>query len=98
MNVLGSVLLAVGGFFLFAGTVGLLRLPDFYTRLHATGKTDTLGASLSLLGLACFAGWSLVALKLVAVAVFLLVANPTATHALARAAYLRGIVPWGTRP
>ncbi len=94
MAVLGAILIASGVFFLIAGTIGYLRLPDFFTRMHAIGKSDTLGALLSLLGVACLAGWSLLALKFVIVALFIFLANPTATHAIARAGLLSGLVPW----
>lgn len=94
MTVLAGLLLVAGAVFLIAGTVGFVRLPDFFTRMHAIGKADTLGCLLTLLGAACLAGWSLVALKLVLVAVFIFVANPTATHAVARAGLLSGMKPW----
>jgi multicomponent Na+:H+ antiporter subunit G len=94
MTVLAVVLLVTGFVFLTAGTIGWVRLPDFYTRMHAIGKSDTLGTLLSLLGVACLAGWSLLALKFVAIGVFWFVASPTATHAIARAALLCGVTPW----
>jgi multicomponent Na+:H+ antiporter subunit G len=94
VTALGILFLLLGVLFLTAGTIGLVRLPDFFTRLHAIGKSDTLGAALSLLGVACLAGFSLVALKLAIIALFVFIANPTATHAIARAAALRGIQPW----
>lgn len=94
MTILAALLLVSGVFFLAAGTVGYLRLPDFYTRMHAIGKSDTLGALLALLGVACLAGWSLLALKVALVAVFIFIANPVSTHALARAGLLSGVVPW----
>ena len=92
--VIGSALMISGVFFLLAGTVGFLRLPDFYTRMHAIGKSDTLGALLSVLGVACLLGWSLLALKFFFIALFIFLANPTATHAIARAALLSGVAPW----
>ena len=94
MNLVAAVLLLGGMVFLIAGTIGFLRLPDFFTRMHAIGKADTLGAALVLLGVAVLAGWTLVALKFAAIALFIFIANPTATHALARAAFLRGVRPW----
>jgi multicomponent Na+:H+ antiporter subunit G len=94
MAVLGALLIASGVFFLIAGTIGYLRLPDFFTRMHAIGKSDTLGALLSLVGVGCVAGWSLLGLKFVIVALFIFLANPTATHAIARAGLLSGLVPW----
>ncbi|MBM4330863.1 MAG: monovalent cation/H(+) antiporter subunit G [Deltaproteobacteria bacterium] len=90
-----SVLLIACGIFLFAsGTLGLLRLPDFYCRMHATGKCDTLGALLVLLGLAVYQGFSLISVKLLFIVVFIFLANPTATHAIGRAAFVRRVRPW----
>jgi len=85
--------LAAGLFFVLAGTLGVLRLPDFYTRLHAAGMTDTLGVELILLALIVQSGFSQMSLKLLLVAFFLLVTSPTATHAIAHAAYKAGLKP-----
>jgi multicomponent Na+:H+ antiporter subunit G len=98
MNVLGGVLMASGVFFFLSATVGYIRLPDFFTRMHAIGKSDTLGALLSMLGVACLAGWSLLAIKFVFIAVFIFLANPVATHAIARAGLLAGLTPWTRDP
>ena len=73
------------------GGVGLHRLPDFYSRTHAGGLTDTLGASLILFGLVLQAGPTLISVKLVMIAFLLHLTSPTATHALVKAAYSRGI-------
>jgi multicomponent Na+:H+ antiporter subunit G len=90
-----SGLLVGSGLFLFAsGTLGLLRLPDFYCRMHATGKCDTLGALLTLTGLALYNGFSLVSLKIIFIVIFIFLANPTATHAIGRAALINGVQPW----
>jgi multicomponent Na+:H+ antiporter subunit G len=94
VNLLAAALMISGVFFLLTGTIGYLRLPDFFTRMHAIGKSDTLGALLSMLGVACLAGWTLLALKFVAVALFIFLANPVATHAIARAGLLSGLEPW----
>jgi multicomponent Na+:H+ antiporter subunit G len=91
---LGTLLMAAGAFFLVTGTIGYIRMPDFFTRTHAISKSDTLGALLSLLGVACASGFGLVGVKFVVAALFIFVANPTATHALARAALLSGVKPW----
>jgi multicomponent Na+:H+ antiporter subunit G len=72
-----------------------VRLPDFYTRLHAVSKAETLGVVLTVSALVLAAGPSLLAAKLALVAVFLFLANPTSTHALARAALRTGLRPWG---
>jgi multicomponent Na+:H+ antiporter subunit G len=90
------VLVSLGVFFLVAGAVGLVRFPDFYTRMHAAGKCDTLGSLLVLTGLAVHQGFDLASVKLIIVAVLIFITSPTATHAIARAAY-RNQVPWWTR-
>jgi multicomponent Na+:H+ antiporter subunit G len=82
-----------GGFFCVVGAIGLLRMPDFYTRVHAASVIETLGAGLILLGLMLQAGPTLVAVKLLMVGVLIFFASPTATHALARAAMVRGLKP-----
>lgn len=87
------VCLVAGGFFCVVGAVGLLRMPDFYTRMHAASLIDTLGAGLILIGLVLQAGFTLVAVKLLMVGLLILFTSPTATHALARAAMIRGLRP-----
>jgi multicomponent Na+:H+ antiporter subunit G len=82
-----------GGFFCVVGAVGMLRMPDFYTRMHAASVIETLGAGLILLGLMLQAGFTLVAVKLMIVGLLMFFASPTATHALARAAMARGLKP-----
>ncbi|MDF1562037.1 MAG: monovalent cation/H(+) antiporter subunit G [Deltaproteobacteria bacterium] len=91
---IATLFLGLGLFFLFVGGFGLVRLPDFYMRLHPAGKADTLGAALILTGLAVLAGPTLLALKILLVEGFILLANPTATHALARAACKAGLPMW----
>jgi multicomponent Na+:H+ antiporter subunit G len=85
--------LLAGGFFCIVGGIGLIRMPDFYTRMHATSVTETLGAGLILLGLIIQAGISLIAAKLVMIALLIFLTSPTATHALAKAALIRGLQP-----
>lgn len=87
----GSILM--GLFFVFAGTIGVLRLPDFYTRIHAAGMTDTLGAEMILLGLIIQSGFTQTTLKLLMISFFLLLTSPTATHAVAHAAHRAGLKP-----
>ena len=82
-----------GGVFCVVGAVGMLRMPDLYTRMHAASVIETLGAGLILLGLMLQAGLTLVAVKLLIVGVLIFFASPTATHALARAAMVRGLKP-----
>jgi multicomponent Na+:H+ antiporter subunit G len=93
INVLSWILLLSGGAFGIIGGLGLLRFPDFYTRLHAAGVTDTLCALLIVLGLALQSGFSLLTIKLFLILLFLLFTAPTATHALARAAVIDKIEP-----
>lgn len=87
------MLLLIGGAFCVIGAVGLLRMPDFFTRMHAASIVDTLGAAFILLGLMLQAGPTLVTVKLVAIGVLLFFTSPVATHALARAALARGVEP-----
>ncbi len=91
----------IAGFFIFSGcffivvaSIGIVRLPDFYSRVHPAGKSDTLGQILVLIGLMVYEGLSLVSVKLLFTIIFILIANPTATHALVKAAYLSGLKPW----
>lgn len=93
LNILSGLCLAAGSFFSLVGAIGLLRMPDFYTRMHAASVTDTLGAGLILLGLMLQAGLTLITVKLIMVGLLIFVASPTASHALARAALLRGVTP-----
>jgi len=90
--------LAAGGIFCIVGAVGMLRMPDFYTRMHAASIIETLGAGLILLGLLLQAGFTLVAVKLLFIGVLIFFASPTATHALARAAMVRGLKPLLSEP
>ena len=87
-------LLIAGSAFLLIGSFGLLRLPDFFSRLHAAGISDTLGIVLVVLGLMIQAGLSLIAVKLAFLFIFLFFTSPTATHAIARAALHSGLRPW----
>lgn len=87
------IFLLGGGLFSVIGGAGMLRMPDFYTRMHAASITDTGGMILMLAGLMLQAGLTLVTAKLVFVMIFLLMTSPTATHALARAALEDGIEP-----
>ncbi len=93
IEVLSWVFILSGSIFVIIGGIGLLRLPDFYTRIHAAGITDTLGAWLILLGLMLHEGFSLNAAKLAMLLFFLLATGPLASHALAKAAFLRGLDP-----
>lgn len=93
LDVLSWICLLGGGLFCIAGGIGVLRLPDFYSRLHASGVIDTLGAGLILLGLLLQAPGFDVGLRLVLIFLFLLFTVPTATHALAKSALHGGLEP-----
>nr|WP_010131689.1 monovalent cation/H(+) antiporter subunit G [Microbulbifer agarilyticus] len=83
-----GLLLFLGCFFMLTGAIGLLRFPDFYSRMHAAGVTDTLATVLILSGLMLMAGWSLALFKLALIMLFIFFTSPTASHALARSAQL----------
>ena len=94
LNMLSGMLLFLGALFILVGSIGLLRMPDVFTRMHAAGITDTIGAAAIILGLALVAGWTIVLIKLLIVLLFFILLNPTACHALARAT-VHGIrSPW----
>jgi multicomponent Na+:H+ antiporter subunit G len=92
-QILSWIFIASGSIFVLIGGIGLIRLPDFYTRIHAAGITDTMGAWLMLVGLMFTAGWTLVTIKLVVLVFFLAATSPLSSHALAKAAFLRGLEP-----
>ena len=86
-------LLLGGCFFIITGAMGLVRLPDVYCRMHASGISDTIGAGMFLGGLTVQAGLSMVTVKLLLILIFILVTSPTATYALANAMYGGGVKP-----
>lgn len=94
MSILGAVILSIGLFFMAVTAVGLLRLPDFFTRVHAVSKSETLGIALVLIGLTLHEGTTLVSLKLLLVMIFVGFANPVGAHVLTRAAIRAGLMPW----
>ncbi|MEZ4586773.1 MAG: monovalent cation/H(+) antiporter subunit G [Gemmatimonadales bacterium] len=96
LDVLAWVLVGGGVFFVVVGAVGLVRMPDVYTRLHAAGMTDTVGAAGILLGLALESGLTLVTARLLLILAFLLLTSPIGTHALARAARAGRVEPYRT--
>ena len=94
IDILSWIFLGAGSFFYIVGSFGLLRMPDVFTRIHATSVSDTFGALLMLFGMILQAGLTLVTLKLVIIVAAILYTGPVATHALARAARHAGIKPW----
>ncbi len=106
MSYVAALFLILGVFFFGIGTIGILRFPDFYSRLHAAGKCDVLATTLALVAIALFnigdfswtslTSWDnlRVSLKILTIIVFVYVASPAATHAITKAAFIVGIEPW----
>lgn len=90
----GCLFVCLGVIFVLLGSIGLVRFPDFYTRSHAVSKIDTLGIILTVIGAMFFSGFTLTSFKLLLIIIFVMIANPAASHALAHAAYHRGLLPW----
>ena len=93
LDLLTLLLIVAGSFFALTAGLGLWRLPDFFSRTHAPGILDTLGAGLILLGFALQTGFDLTTVKLGLVLAFILITGPTAAHALARSALHQGVTP-----
>jgi multicomponent Na+:H+ antiporter subunit G len=87
------ILLGVGSFFYLVGGIGLVRMPDLFTRMHATSVSETLGAGLLIIAMMLAAGWSLNSAKLLVILAILFFTGPVATHALAQAAITAGLKP-----
>lgn len=94
LTVIGAILIITGAVFMLFGSIGVVRLPDFYSRTHAATNVDTLGIFLFVIGLAVKEGATLTTAKLVLVACFILLVNPVGTHALASSALVQGLKPW----
>ncbi len=99
-NLLVIFLLVSGLFFFFAGAVGILRFPDFYSRLHPAGKLDTMGLFTTMMAMALWVvhewtlGAILTALKILLIVAFVFITSPTATHAIVDAGVRAGLLPW----
>jgi multicomponent Na+:H+ antiporter subunit G len=93
VDILSWGFILAGSAFVVIGAVGLVRMPDLYTRMHAASVTDTLGAGLLVTGLMLQAGLSLVTLKLLILLALFFFTGPVATHALAQAALHQGVAP-----
>ncbi len=91
---IGAAIALVGALLTIVGAFGALRFPDFYTRAHAVSITDTFAGAIILLGLALMSGDIQIALKLGMVWIFIMLTSPTASHALAHAAFKSGHAPW----
>jgi len=94
IDVISTVFMAAGTLVMITGTIGLLKFPDFYTRMHATGKCDTLGQILIIVGCMIYEGFTFITIKLLLVSAFYLLVGPASTHALMKAAYVTGVPVW----
>lgn len=94
ISFLSAGIIILGLFFLFVAGLGAVRLPDFYTRSHAIGVTDTLGTLLVASGVALYHGFDLISVKIFLLILFIYVANPVITHVFLRAAKRAGLEPW----
>ncbi len=100
LNILIIVVLVVGLFFFMGGTIGILRFPDFYSRLHPAGKLDTLGLFMTMTAMALYnlhhfnTAALLTSLKIMLIVALVFVTSPTATHAIVDAGVRAGLVPW----
>ncbi|MBT3990666.1 MAG: monovalent cation/H(+) antiporter subunit G [Rhodospirillaceae bacterium] len=93
IDILSWILILLGGAFSIISAVGILRLPDVYTRMHAAGIGDTLALGALALGMMLQAGLTIVTVKLFLILLFMFFASPTTTHALAKAALAGGLKP-----
>lgn len=94
LEILVGLILLIGAFFSLTASIGVIRLPDLYTRMHAASKAGTLGSGLGLLALAVFSADPSVATRAIAGIFFFLLTAPVSAHLLARAAYVTGTKPW----
>jgi len=94
LNGASAALITVGVVFFIAGTMGLLRFPDLFTRLHALTKADNLGLGFIVAGLALYSGSWMVTIKLVLIWMLVMMSSAVASHLIAQAALRKGIKPW----
>ena len=92
-DTVGWILLVGGGLLVMVGALGLIRMPDMYTRMHAASVTDTLGAGMMLIGMMVMAGFTLITIKLAIILIFILFTSPCASYALGNAALSQGLRP-----
>ena len=93
LEIISWIFLLAGSFFAIVGGIGSVRLPEFYSRLHGGGITDTLGAGLILIGLCFQIGSPFILAKLLMILFFLMVSSPSSCHALANSALSQGVKP-----
>ena len=95
IDLISLVLLAIGCFFILSGSLGLIKLPDVFSRIHAAGLIDTLGSGFIVLALIVYSGFSLLSLKLLLIPLFLIFTSPVTGHAIALFAHESGYKPKG---
>jgi len=93
IDALSWVLLVLGGFFILVGGIGMIRMPDLYTRMHACSVTETMGPLLVIAGLMLQSGWALPTFKLFAIFLFLMFTGPVASYAVVNSALIDGVQP-----
>ncbi len=89
-----AIFMVAGAIFFIASAIGMLRLPDFYTRIHASGNSETMGCMLSFIGLIIYEGATLTSLKMAIIFIIVFLANPIGSHILSKAAYKSGHKMW----
>tara|TARA_R100001143_G_C3361275_1_gene136311 strand:- start:26960 stop:27304 length:345 start_codon:yes stop_codon:yes gene_type:complete len=92
--IISILFVCLGILLMLVGSIGIIRLPDFYSRTHSVSKSDTLGIIFVILGLVIYEGLNQSSLKLILIVLFLALSNPIGTHALARAAMVKGLIPF----
>ena len=98
VEILSWVCIAAGSVFVVIGSFGVLRFPDFWSRLHAASVADSAGMILLVLGMCLQAGFGFITVKLLIIGLFLFITGPTSTHAVANAAWISGLLPKGHQP
>lgn len=93
-EIIAAVLILIGGSFMLVSAIGVIRLPDFYTRLHASSIGETFGLVLAGLGMVVYHGWNLTSAKILLIIVALFLVNPIGTHLIGKAAIRAGEEPW----
>lgn len=93
VNLISLTLMVAGAFFMLSGALGILRMPDFFTRIHPASVIDSFGAPLVLLGAAIHFGFSFIAGKIILLMLLLIITNPTATHVLSQSAIIGKLKP-----
>lgn len=93
-NIITVIFLVLGTFFMMTGSIGIVRLPGFFNRVHAASKSDTLGIILFTVGMIVYNGIDVNSFKLLIIFILVALTNPVGSHALARAAFNAGVKPW----